>query len=122
MFARTMTERVTIDRVVSLNDYSEPIYADPLETETFTAWINRNPREVRMTTAEITDQGSGTRSRTNVYLGQRVESDGSLTALADLTAPTAQDRLTLPDGSTPPIIEVAELRDPGGSRHVVLRL
>ncbi len=112
-----MTETVTIAPRASLNDYGEGV---PGPAKTYTAWINRNPREFRTATAEVAGQGS--RGRAAVYLGGRVETDGTVTDLADLTTPTADDLLTLPDGSQPPIVEVRELRDPAGDRHVVLVL
>ncbi len=115
MFRTTMTEMIAIAPRASLNDYGEGV---PGPAKTYTAWINRNPRERRSGTAEVAGQGI----RAAVYLGGRVETDGSITDLADLTTPTADDLLTLPDGSQPPIVEVRELRDPAGDRHVVLIL
>lgn len=115
LFRHTMTETVTIEPASTLNDYGEATYG---AAQTFTVWINRNPRHERSASAEVGTQGA----RALVYLGQRVESSGARTALADLTTPTAEARLTLPDGSQPPIVEVRELRDPGGDKHVVLVL
>ena len=119
MFSRTMTEQVVIDRVLSFDEFSEPVYADPPAPETFTAWINRNPRELRSATAQERGTGTGTLA-THVYLAGRVESNGSITPMESVATITPEDRLTLPDGSQLPILTVGELRDPGGDYHVRL--
>lgn len=115
MFRATMTETVTIAPRASLNDYGEGVMGT---VRTYAAWIDRNPRQVRTASAEVLGQGI----QAMVWLGGQVATDGAITELADLTTPTADDLLTLPDGSQPPIVQVRELRDPGGDKHVVLVL
>lgn len=110
-----MTETVTIAPRASLNAYGEGVPGTAL---TYAAWIDRNPRQVRTTASEVAGQGP----QAMIWLGGQVATDGAITELADLTIPTADDLLTLPDGSQPPIVQVRELRDPAGDKHVVLIL
>lgn len=111
MFRATMTETVTLEPVASTNSYDEDTYGT---ATTYAAWISRRPKEVRDTAGELRA------ATTEIWLGGRVNAGGDITDLADLAQITPEWRLTLPDGSQPPIISVGELRDPSGDRHVVL--
>jgi len=113
MFRATMTETVTLEAPTGVDSYAQQDYTGATVL-TYSAWLNRKPTEVRTTT------GQTRTSETTVYLGEKIGAGGDRTPLADLTTPTPLWRLTLPDGSQPPIIYVRELRDPSGDRHIAI--
>ena len=86
---RLLTDNITLETYTSLDDYGTPHYAAPI---TVPAFWDRSARLLRDST------GQERMSQHRVFL------DGIVTL--DL-----RDKLTLPDGTTAPILRLDSLRD-----------
>jgi hypothetical protein len=97
-FLALLTQTLTIEPFVGEDRYSKKTYGPAF---TCPAWINPMPRR---TTDKIQD--------TAWQITQAIVPD-------DVTI-TMQDRITMPDGSQPPLLEIAEGYDNNGLHHYEL--